>query len=64
MRGSALAALALSTGSKVSSTFSHRGYNACANLLRRTLPVRDISSGSIRMRPSSFPMATVTGASC
>ena len=38
-----LAALALSTGSKISSTFSHRGYNGCANLLRRTLPVRDIA---------------------
>jgi FkbM family methyltransferase len=37
-----LAGLALSTGSKVSSTFSHRGYNMCANLLRRTLPERDI----------------------
>ncbi len=37
-----LAALALSTGSKVASTFSHRGYNMCANLLRRTLPERDI----------------------
>ena len=37
-----LAALAFVTGSKVSSLFSHRGYNACANLLRRTLPPRDI----------------------
>jgi FkbM family methyltransferase len=37
-----LAALALSSGSKVASTFSHRGYNSCANLLRKTLPVRDI----------------------
>ena len=37
-----LAALALSSGSKVASTFSHRGYNSCANLLRRTLPKRDI----------------------
>ena len=37
-----LAALALSTGSKVASSFSHRGYNMCANLLRRTLPERDI----------------------
>jgi FkbM family methyltransferase len=36
------AALALSTGSKISSHFSHRGYNICANLLRRTLPARDI----------------------
>ena len=36
------AALALATGSKISSHFSHRGYNMCANLLRRTLPERDI----------------------
>jgi FkbM family methyltransferase len=36
------AALALSTGSKISSHFSHRGYNLCANLLRRALPERDI----------------------
>jgi FkbM family methyltransferase len=35
-------ALALVVGSKISSMFSHRGYNMCANLLRRTLPVRDI----------------------
>jgi FkbM family methyltransferase len=38
-----LAALALSSGSKVASTFSHRGYNHCANLLRKTLPERDIA---------------------
>ena len=37
-----LAALALTAGSKVASSFSHRGYNRCANLLRRTLPERDI----------------------
>jgi FkbM family methyltransferase len=37
-----LAALALSSGSKVASNFSHRGYNGCANLLRKTLPERDI----------------------
>jgi FkbM family methyltransferase len=37
------AALALSSGSKVASTFSHRGYNKCANLLRKTLPERDIA---------------------
>ena len=36
------AALALATGSKISSHFSHRGYNMCANLLRKTLPARDI----------------------
>lgn len=38
-----LAALALSAGSKVASSFSHRGYNICANLLRKTLPERDIA---------------------
>jgi FkbM family methyltransferase len=37
------AALALVTGSKISSHFSHRGYNGCANLLRRTLPERNIA---------------------
>jgi FkbM family methyltransferase len=38
-----LAALALVGGSKVSSLFYHRGYNRCANLLRKTLPDRDIA---------------------
>jgi FkbM family methyltransferase len=37
------AALALATGSKISSHFSHRGYNHCANLLRKALPERDIA---------------------
>jgi len=37
-----LAAVALTLGSKVASNFSHRGYNMCANLLRTTLPERDI----------------------
>jgi FkbM family methyltransferase len=37
-----LAAVALTLGSKVGSNFSHFGYNTCANLLRRTLPERDI----------------------
>ena len=37
------AALALSTGSKISSHFSHMGYNACANLLRKMLPERNIA---------------------
>lgn len=37
-----LAAVALTLGSKISSNFSHRGYNRCANLLRKTLPRRDI----------------------
>jgi FkbM family methyltransferase len=37
------AALALATGSKISSHFSHRGYNGCANLLRKALPERNIA---------------------
>jgi FkbM family methyltransferase len=37
------AALALVTGSKISSHFSHRGYNGCANLLRKTLLERNIA---------------------
>ena len=45
-----LAALAFSTGSKVASAFSHRGYNMCANLLRRTLPERDIA---IKLNPDA-----------
>jgi FkbM family methyltransferase len=45
-----LAALALASGSKVASTFSHRGYNSCANLLRRTLPERDIA---IKLNPDA-----------
>jgi FkbM family methyltransferase len=38
-----LAALALAAGSKISSHFSHRGYIGCANLLRKTLPERNIA---------------------
>jgi FkbM family methyltransferase len=38
-----MAALALATGSKISSHFSHRGYIGCANLLRKTLPERNIA---------------------
>jgi FkbM family methyltransferase len=37
------AALALATGSKISSHFSHRGYIGCANLLRKTLPERNVA---------------------
>lgn len=37
------AGLALVAGSKVSSLFAHRGYNSCANLLRKILPERDIA---------------------
>ncbi|OYU91167.1 MAG: FkbM family methyltransferase [Bradyrhizobiaceae bacterium PARB1] len=33
----------LAAGAKVSASFSHRGYNMCANLMRRTvLPARDL----------------------
>ena len=45
-----LAAIALASGSKVASKFSHRGYNGCANLLRKTLPERDIS---IKLNPDA-----------
>jgi FkbM family methyltransferase len=45
-----VAALALAAGSKVASHFSHRGYNGCANLLRRTLPARDIA---IKLNPDA-----------
>ena len=45
-----LAALAFSSGSKVASAFSHRGYNACANLLRKALPERDIA---IKLNPDA-----------
>jgi FkbM family methyltransferase len=37
------AALALSAGSKISSHFSHMGYIACANVLRKMLPERNIA---------------------
>jgi FkbM family methyltransferase len=37
-------------GSKISSTFSHRGYNACANLLRKLLPERDIA---VKLNPDA-----------
>ena len=37
------AAVALVTGSKISSHFSHRGYIGCANLLRKMLPERNIA---------------------
>jgi FkbM family methyltransferase len=45
-----LAAVALTLGSKISSNFSHRGYNGCANLLRKTLPERDIE---IKLNPDA-----------
>jgi len=45
-----VAAFALASGSKVASIFSHRGYNSCANLLRMTLPERDIA---IKLNPDA-----------
>src|SRR5918911_4350027 len=45
-----LAAVALVMGSKISSNFSHRGYNMCANLLRTTLPERGIQ---IKLNPDA-----------
>lgn len=45
-----LIAFALSSGSKVASSFSHRGYNGCANLLRKTLSGRDIA---IKLNPDA-----------
>ncbi|XUM20822.1 FkbM family methyltransferase [Bradyrhizobium oligotrophicum S58] len=44
------AALALAAGSKISSHFSHRGYNRCANLLRLALPERDIA---VKLNPDA-----------
>ena len=35
--------LALTAGSKVGAYISHKGYNACANLLKTLLPARDIN---------------------
>ena len=49
------AALALAAGSKVSTHFSHRGYNLCANLLRKTLPARDIAIKLNRDATFAFP---------
>ena len=45
-----IAAWSLIAGSKVSSLFYHRGYNMCANLLRRTLPARDIA---VKLNPDA-----------
>jgi FkbM family methyltransferase len=45
-----MAACALVMGAKVSSTFSYRGYNAAANLMRKALPERDIA---IRLNPDA-----------
>ena len=46
-----MAAAALTLGSKISSNFSHRGYNMCANLLRTTLPERGIQ---IKLNPDAI----------
>ncbi|MBX9711726.1 MAG: FkbM family methyltransferase [Xanthobacteraceae bacterium] len=46
---------ALTAGSKVGALISHRGYNDCANLLKKLLPARDIN---IHLNPGavfSFP---------
>ena len=46
---------ALLAGSKVGALISHRGYNACANLLKTLLPERDIH---VKLNPQaifSFP---------
>jgi FkbM family methyltransferase len=45
-----LAAVALTLGSKISSNFSHRGYNLCANLLRKALTERTIR---IKLNPDA-----------
>jgi FkbM family methyltransferase len=45
------AALALATGSKISSHFSHRGFIGCANLLRKTLPERNIA---VKLNPDAI----------
>ena len=50
-----LAAIALMLGSKVASNFSHRGYNGCANLLRKTLPERDIEIKLNKDATFAFP---------
>ncbi|WP_420131534.1 FkbM family methyltransferase [Rhodopseudomonas sp.] len=45
-----LAACALVMGARVSSSFSYRGYNAAANLMRKALPERDIA---IKLNPDA-----------
>lgn len=46
-----MAACALFAGARISSTFSYRGYNRCANLLRKLLPERDIA---IKLNPDAI----------
>lgn len=50
-----LVVFALVAGSKVSSLFYHRGYNACANLLRRTVSGRTIAIALNRDSVFTFP---------
>jgi FkbM family methyltransferase len=45
-----LAACALIGGARISSSFSYRGYNSCANMLRKALPARDIA---IKLNPDA-----------
>lgn len=45
-----MAACALVMGARVSSSFSYRGYNAAANLMRKALPERDIA---IKLNPDA-----------
>jgi FkbM family methyltransferase len=45
-----LAALTLVAGTKMSAPFSYRGYNFCANVLRKALPERDIA---VRLNPDA-----------
>lgn len=52
-----LVAVALIAGSKVSSLFYHRGYNSCANLLRKTVPSRDIALTLNRDTVFTFPFS-------
>lgn len=52
-----LVALALIAGSKVAALFYHRGYNTCANLLRKTVPSRDIAMTLKRDAVFTFPFS-------
>jgi FkbM family methyltransferase len=45
-----LVACALIGGVRISSAFSYRGYNSCANMLRKALPPRDIA---IKLNPDA-----------
>jgi len=57
------AAVALTTGSKMSSHFSHRGYKHCINLPRKALPKRNIAiklDPDATLDPRGNRMETVT----